>query len=117
MSETAVAGRGPAREALGRGAGGTRLTVRGRRLVLVTALALVGVLGMVGGRATAAPREEPPAAVEVPVRAGDTLWAFAAELAGPGEDVRDVVAAIQRLNGMTSAALRAGETILLPAAP
>ncbi len=91
------------------------LTTRGRA-VLVTVAVVCGIgLGFVGGRADAA---SVPVAMEtdaVVVERGDTLWSFAARVAEPGEDLRDVVREIQRLNGMDSAGLVAGELIQLPA--
>lgn len=91
-----------------------QLTVRGRRLVVVLAAVLGCAVGLYGGWAVA---DEPTPAVPVAevVTAGETLWSIAARLSGPGEDLRDVVAQIQRLNGMETAALRAGDVILVPA--
>ena len=74
------------------------------------------VLGFAGGRADAAAAPEAPETVGVVVQPGDTLWAFAARVAEPGEDLRDVVREIQRLNGMGSANLVAGEVVQLPVA-
>lgn len=91
------------------------LTARGRA-VLVTFAAVSGiVLGFVGGRADAASIPEPVATVGVVVERGDTLWSFAARVAEPDDDLRDVVREIQELNGMGSAGLVAGEVLQLPA--
>jgi LysM repeat protein len=49
----------------------------------------------------------------VVVQPGDTLWSIAISLDGDG-DVRAVVDEIQRLNGLNSAQLVPGQTILLP---
>jgi hypothetical protein len=91
-----------------------RLTPRGRRLVIALGLMLAALVGMVGGRATAAAVEPVAAVRTVVVGPGDTMWGFAKAVAEPGEDVRDVVLAIQELNGMRTAALVAGEPLLLP---
>ncbi|WP_430867038.1 LysM peptidoglycan-binding domain-containing protein [Demequina aurantiaca] len=49
------------------------------------------------------------------VMPGDTLWVIANSITPSGDDVRETVGAIQRLNVMESSALRAGEELLLPA--
>jgi hypothetical protein len=90
------------------------LTARGRALLVTVAVAGGVVLGFVGGRADAASIPEPVPTVRVVVERGDTLWSFAASIAEPGEDLRDVVREIQRLNDMDSAGLLAGEVVELP---
>jgi hypothetical protein len=97
------------------GLGQVRLTPRGRQVVIVVALVLAGLVGMAGGRATAAGGAPVEPTVTVTVAPGDTLWGFARQIARPGEDVRDVVLAIRELNGMTSAGLVAGDVLVLPA--
>ncbi len=92
-----------------------RLTRRGRVVVFVLALGL-GLVGMLGNQVANA--GTPAAAVPVDtytVRAGETLWGIASGLAGPGDDVRDVVAAVIALNDLPGAGLTAGQQILLPA--
>ncbi len=48
------------------------------------------------------------------VQSGDTLWEIAAEHGPEGVDRRKVVAAIKRINDLTSSNLRAGQVIELP---
>ncbi len=96
------------------GEGRLHLTRRGRVVVALLGLAVV-LGGLVGGRAVA---EAPERATEVTthaVQSGETLWAIAASVAGPGEDVRDVVLGLQELNGLADASLQAGQVLLLPA--
>jgi LysM repeat protein len=96
------------------GEGRLHLTVRGRAVLLLLAL-LVVVAGVMGGRAVA---DGPGQATEVTthsVQAGETLWEIAAEVAAPGEDVRDVVLSLQELNGLADGSLQAGQVLLLPA--
>ncbi|MEE6274036.1 LysM peptidoglycan-binding domain-containing protein [Georgenia wangjunii] len=93
------------------------LTARGRAVVatfafLAATTAAVGV-GAWAGQAGAAGAEGPVTAVTV--GAGETLWGIAAGAAAPGEDVRDVVDEMLALNGLSSAELRAGQQILVPA--
>jgi LysM repeat protein len=49
----------------------------------------------------------------VVVQPGDTLWAIAAARY-PGDDPRERVDAIERLNGLSGPTIEAGETLLLP---
>ena len=48
------------------------------------------------------------------VRSGDTLWEIAAEHGPEGVDRRRVVAAIERINGLTASGLQAGQVIEIP---
>jgi nucleoid-associated protein YgaU len=49
----------------------------------------------------------------VVVQPGDTLWSIAAARY-PGDDPRERVDAIERLNGLSGPGIEAGETLLLP---
>ncbi len=94
--------------------GRLRLTRRGRVVVVALGL-LLAVAGVMGGRAVA---ESPQQAVEVQtyaVQTGDTMWSIAQGVAQPGEDVRDVVLQLQRLNDLADTSLLAGQVLLLPA--
>lgn len=96
------------------GLGGLRLTARGRVVVaLLAALVCAPLLGL-GARAMASSPGEPVEVRVHTVAPGETLWGFAEEIAGPREDVRDVVADLRELNELGSAALQVGQTILVP---
>ncbi|NEC92782.1 LysM peptidoglycan-binding domain-containing protein, partial [Streptomyces sp. SID12501] len=91
-----------------------RLTARGR--VVVWGLGLLVAAGA-GGVAVSAQADGPRSAMEVErvvVAPGQTLWGIASEVAAPGEDVRDVVLRLQRLNELPSAGLTAGQTLVVP---
>ncbi|WP_435735646.1 LysM peptidoglycan-binding domain-containing protein [Cellulosimicrobium sp. PMB13] len=90
-----------------------RLTRRGR-IVLVVAVALLVLLGARVGSAVAGSAGEPEEVRVHVVAAGETLWDHAAALASPGEDLRDVVARIVELNGLSSSGLQAGQRLVLP---
>lgn len=92
------------------------LTVRGRVVLVVLALALLFGGTLAATRATADGPTSAPEVVRHVVVPGETLWALAAGVAAPGEDLRDVVRDIEQLNGMSSVALIAGQEILLPVA-
>lgn len=80
-----------------------------RPLLLGAAVALTACLAM-DGVAQGAGRGGPPTVV---VRAGDTVWAIAAQRY-PGDDVRQVVDEILQLNGLPSPIIQPGETLRLP---
>jgi Tfp pilus assembly protein FimV len=91
-----------------------RLTRRGRvvLVVLPALLALSGaLLAAAPGVAEAAPRQAPHTVV---VGTGDTLWTIAERIA-PRTDPRVTVAAIERANGLSGAAIDAGTLLVLPA--
>jgi len=48
------------------------------------------------------------------VRSGDTLWEIAAEHGPQGVDRRRIVAVIERINGLSSSVLQAGQIIEIP---
>jgi nucleoid-associated protein YgaU len=54
--------------------------------------------------------------VRYTVRPGDTLWAIARRVGGPGADPRPLVDQIARRNGLTGAVIRPGASILVPQA-
>jgi len=91
-----------------------RLSTRGRHLIVAIAILGAAALGMVGGRAFAATEEPAQRTVEVIVAPGESLWTLAQRVAHPGEDLRDVVREIQRLNQMESVDVRSGDALLLP---
>jgi nucleoid-associated protein YgaU len=93
-----------------------RLTARGRRLVAVLALAAgVGLTALVGGALQGGDRGAIHLAGQssVVVQPGDTLWSIASSLAGE-QDVREVVARIREVNGLSRSDLAAGQVLRLP---
>lgn len=91
-----------------------RLTARGRRVVALLSLLLVSAFALIGTKAVAGGPERALEVQAYTVAAGDTMWELAAQLAAPGEDVRDVIRELVELNGASSAGLTAGQRILLP---
>ncbi|MBD5788121.1 LysM peptidoglycan-binding domain-containing protein [Cellulosimicrobium terreum] len=90
-----------------------RLTTRGRLvLVLLTAVLLV-LAARVGGAVAGGVGEPEEVRVHV-VQAGETFWAYAQDVAGPGDDVRDVVHRLRELNGAGSSELQVGQRVVLP---
>lgn len=90
-----------------------RLTLRGR--VVFTTLLVLGVVAPLSARSAAA--GSPAPAIEVQqhvVLSGETMWEIAAQIADPGEDVRDVVHDLVVLNDLPSADLLAGQVIVVP---
>lgn len=95
-----------------------RLTRRGRLVALLVVLGLAVALLVGMGRAVGASTSAPgaPALTSVVVAPGQTLWEIALKVA-PADDPRDTVIRLEQLNGLDSAAVRAGQTLLVPAAP
>ncbi len=101
-------------------AGMVRLTRRGRVLRgLALGLLLVATLVaslQVLNRGQAMADESPRATVvtaEVVVEQGDSLWQIA-EVIAPQADPREVVVAIQELNGLRSNTIQPGQVLLVP---
>jgi len=92
-----------------------RLTIRGRVVVGVLTAVLVALPAFLGVWAARADAPRGPAQVEQHVVApGETLWQIAVSIAGPTDDVRDVVGELVRLNGLPDSSLLAGQTIVVP---
>ncbi|MFE6969843.1 LysM peptidoglycan-binding domain-containing protein [Isoptericola sp. NPDC057653] len=96
------------------GLGGLRLSRRGRVVIAALVLLVLVAAGLVGQRAVA---DAPGSGVEVrlhTVQPGETLWQYARSVRDTGDDLRDVVADLRQLNGLTTAELQAGQVVLLP---
>jgi nucleoid-associated protein YgaU len=87
-----------------------RANVLARRLAIGAAVLSV-LLGF--GFAHVAQGTAPAASETVVVQRGDTIWSLAAQRY-PNEDVRVKVGEIERLNGLSSPALQAGQSLKLP---
>lgn len=97
-----------------RGLAGLHLTARGRVALWFMAIVMVAAAVLVTSRAAA---DGPVSAQQVErhvVQSGETMWQIAADIAGPGEDVRDVVFDLVRLNELPDAGLMAGQVIVVP---
>jgi len=84
----------------------------GRWVLLVALAATPGALFAAGGRDTARVETKPPLVVRVEY--GDSLWTIARRYGDPERDVREVVAAIRRANGVDPARLRPGSRLVVP---
>ena len=96
-----------------------RLTPRGRRLartVIVLMAVLTALVLSVTSRSSSVEAGNAPAEVAtttVVVQPGQTLWTVARSIA-PNADVRDTVARIQGLNGITGSSVRPGQQLVVP---
>jgi hypothetical protein len=93
---------------------GLTLTRRGRAVLALLALVISAAVVLVGGRAIADAPTTSQAVVEHQVVAGETLWGIAEQTVVPGASVREAVTELVRLNGLPSAEIMAGQTILVP---
>ena len=87
-----------------------RRVVLGLVTVAVAIASFAGLAGSVGA-------DGPVPTEAYVVRSGDTLWAVAAPITPPGDDVRATIAEIVELNGLDGAGLSVGQELLLPVAP
>ena len=96
-----------------------RLTRRGRRLartVVVVLALLAALLLSVASRQTpvqAGTGRAVTATTTVVVQPGQTLWTVARGLSADA-DLRETVARIQELNGLTSSTVRPGQNLIVP---
>ena len=100
-----------------RGAGQPKLhlTRRGKLVLgLLGLLALVCVLLLAGAKGGASSDYEPTATTTHLVTSGDTMWQVASAVTQPGQDVRDVIYAIQKLNHLDSSSLQVGQVLVIP---
>ncbi|GAA6122841.1 LysM peptidoglycan-binding domain-containing protein [Bifidobacterium psychraerophilum] len=91
-----------------------RLTLRGK--VTATLLA-VGIAFGVFAMVTPENADSATGAVSVTsytVRPGDTLWAYASSITPAGHDVSETVNELMDLNNLDSAALTAGQRLVVP---
>lgn len=100
-----------------RGLRGLQLTGRGRAVVAGLALMIAAPAIGLSGQAFADTPSRPLPVETVTVTEGDALWAFARQVALPGEDLRQVVEHLQLINQMDGVALIPGQRILLPIVP
>ena len=97
-------------------AGHTRLTRRGRVLLLTALVAvLFGAFSLGRSVSEAAAPSASPAQHVVTVEQGDSLWTLARR-AAPDHDPRDVVAKIRDLNDLAASELKPGQQLVLPVA-
>jgi LysM repeat protein len=69
-------------------------------------------MGLTSGTATRRP--EPVGQRSIVVQPGQTLWSIAKEVA-PDRDIREVIYEIRQINGLDSAMVRSGQSLVLPA--
>jgi Tfp pilus assembly protein FimV len=93
-----------------------RLTRRGRFVLLALAVLVLLAVISIGGTGSQAATyvENGPSLQQTTVQPGDTLWSVAQRIA-PGNDPREVVDQIRRINHLTTSSLQAGQQLLLPA--
>lgn len=96
-----------------------RITRRGKAVLAtvlsIPAVVVIGMMATAGGPAVAS--AEQGATTEfayVTVSAGESLWDVAERVA-PSQDPRDVIADIERLNGLVGSGVAAGESLAIPA--
>jgi nucleoid-associated protein YgaU len=111
----------------GRGAGPRARRTRARRrrerrirglVRLAVLVVIVVVVVWAGARVANATADRSAVSERVHiVHPGDTLWEIAADAYGGGRDLRPLVYAIQRSNGLPSADITPGLRLVLPMAP
>ena len=79
--------------------------------LLILLLALSSAFLLLDDRVSA---DEPVVMTSHVVQPGDTLWTIAADLVGPGEDIRAVISEVRRFNDLDSSALSVGQVLSIP---
>ncbi len=119
MPRSAASGAAAPRPVAGSDAVPLRLTRRGRRLartVIVLMAVLTALVLSVASRQTPVQAGTGPATsatTTVVVQPGETLWTVARGLSADA-DVRETVARIQELNGLSGASVRPGQSLIVP---
>ncbi len=92
------------------------------RVVVLLTLVVVALTLLLAGAVVAGASSDAESAESISVelgshtvRTGDTLWEIAAEVAGPDDDLRDLVADIKHLNDLSSSVIVPGQVLLVPA--
>ncbi len=88
------------------------------RLIFVLFAFLVLFAGFAFARSFAAGEAGVPASAEeivVSVDSGDTLWAIVSDYKKEGMDTREAVHAVMKRNGLSTASLKIGQELVLPA--
>ena len=95
---------------------GTRLTRRGRLVVVLGLVALLFAAFSYGraGTQAATSVEKAPTLGQTTVQAGESLWTVAERIA-PSQDPREVIQQIRQLNDLSGSGIQAGQQLLLPA--
>lgn len=98
-----------------RQAAGIRLTRRGRVALATLAAGALSIMVVLSGQITADAGSQTagPATSVVVVQSGDSLWSIAQEVA-PAADPRETIARIRDLNGMRSATVIPGQSVVVP---
>ena len=95
-----------------------RITRRGKValavLLSIPTVALIGTMALSSAPAVANADSSSYEFEYVTVAAGESLWDVAERIA-PQADPRDVIADIERLNGLESSGVQAGESLAIPA--
>ncbi len=78
---------------------------------LILFIALMTAFLLLSSRVQA---EQPEVYVEHVVTAGDTLWNISASAVKPGQDVREMIQSVRRVNDLSSATLSPGQRLLIP---
>ncbi|MEW6723595.1 MAG: LysM peptidoglycan-binding domain-containing protein [Bacillota bacterium] len=66
------------------------------------------------GYGVVAARQSAVAYVEIVVEPGDTLWAIAQRYTSPGQDLRELVWELRRINQLPDALLHPGQVLRVP---
>jgi LysM repeat protein len=94
----------------------TRLTRRGRLVLLAVVLVLGAAALLIGAASVSATTStgSAPATATIVVQPGQTLWGVAAEVA-PDSDPRVVIASISKLNDLSGSIVSPGQSLVVPA--
>ncbi len=92
-----------------------RLLIRLAAATLFFVLLFTGLTLMTSHANSELPAQPTAEEQVIIVGSGDTLWEIASDIRKEGEDIRQIVYALQKRNNLSGGSLKAGQSLIVPA--